>query len=413
MRPQIALLSLIIVSLISGCSQRAESARHRFESHPIEGVLTATNSGGPKYMGQLFLYEEVLRLREDPNNEESLLFRPRNFIQEKDGHFFVLDSGNNRVAVFDQEGNFVRGIGRLGEGPGEFQDVSGFSVDVGILQIFDSRSLRLTKYRTDGSLIDVTSLNQTVRDLQIDFLQRVTAIEGNRIILIGQENEATSEFVISWRSVAVLNSSLEVEWQAETPRHNMQTWGMMGGARGLGVLIPFRSSPSISYHPAHGILINPADEPSLLFHDLDGTLRKKICFEIEEKPITAEDKTRYLNSFDQRIADASDRGAERLTAMKEGTVFPERWPYWGGASVDDYGYIWLSVTEHDDDREAAGGGYLRMVLSPEGEYLGDTRMPTGSKSYGRLMHITTDEETDELILIVYQLRSAVEGFTYP
>ena len=410
---RVSSISLIIILLIVGCSPRSEGARHKFESSTVDGVLTVTNSGSPKYREQLFTYEEVLRLHEDPDNEDSLLFRPRNFIQDESGYFYVLDYGNSRIAVFNPEGYFIRGIGRSGEGPGEFQGIGGISVDGDEIRIFDNRNLRLTRYRTDGSLIDVISLNQTTQDLQIDFVQRATMTVDNKIILIGQEKESTGEFVISWRSVAILGPNLEVGWKSETPRHKMQSWGMMGGRPALGVLIPFRATPSISYHPIHGILISPANEPILLLHDLDGTLRKRIRFEIEKIPITAEDKSRYLGSFDRRIAEASDRLAEQLEAMKEGTVFPDNWPFWGGAGVDEYGYIWLSVTEHDDDREAAGGGFLRMVLSPEGEYLGDVRLPTGSRCYGRIMHITSDEETDELILIVYQLRSAVAGFTYP
>jgi len=415
MRPRTYLLSFIIAQLLVGCSPHAERTRHRFEIQTIEGVVTATNSGGPKYLGQLFHYEEIqrLRLKEDPDNEESLLFRPMHIIREKNGYLFVNDSGNHRVAVFDQEGNFVRGIGRSGQGPGEFQNISGISVDTGILHIFDNRSLRLTKYRTDGSLIDVISLNQTAQALQIDFLHTAIPIAGGSIILIGQERESTSEYVYSWRSVAVIDSSLEVEWQTETPRHKSQTWGLIGGTRALGVLIPYRPYPSIDYHDKHGIVINPADEPILLLHNLDGTLRKQIRLDIEPRPITDEDKARYLDSFDERIANASDRAEEQLRSMKEGTEFPERWPYWGGVSIDDYSYIWIGVTEREEDREAAGGDYLQMILCPEGEYLGDARLPGGSISSGQLTRTETDEETNELILIVYQLHPAVGGFTYP
>ena len=415
MRLRFALLSLIFVLLMIGCSPRTESARHRYETRTIDGVITSANSGGPKFPGQLFRCEEIqrLRLKADPDNEESLLFRPRNLIQDKDGQYFVNDSGNYRIAVFDPDGNFVRGIGRSGEGPGEFQSVSSISVDAGVLHIFDSRSLRLTRYRTDGSLIEVISLNQTAQALQIDFLHTAIPITGGGIILIGQGSESTSEYVYSWRGVAVLDSSLEVEWQAETPRHKSQTWGLIGGARSLGVLIPYRPYPSIDYHPVQGIVINPADEPILLFHNLDGTLRKQIRLDIEPIPITAEDKARYLNSFDERIANASARSAEQLRSMKEGTEFPEQWPYWGGVSIDDQGYLWIGVTEREEDREAAGGDYLRMVLSPEGEYLGDARLPGGAISSGRLTHTETDEETEELILIVYQLHPAVAGFAYP
>lgn len=411
------LLASVILSLLvipTACSSRkTENPAHSFRIYEEDGVTIAETTGGPKYPGLLFRSEEVLRFTEDPRNEESLLFRPRHFIQGEDGHFFVNDSGNYRIAVFDQDGNFVRGIGRSGEGPGEFQNISGISVDAGVLHIFDSRSLRLTRYRIDGSLVEVISLNQTAQAIPIRFLHTAIPIAGGGIILIGQGSESTSDYVYSWRGVAVLDSTLEVKWQAETPHHKSQTWGLIRGARALGVLIPYRPYPSIDYHPAQGIVINPADEPILMLHNLDGTLRKQIRLDIEPIPITAEDKERYLNSFDERIASASGGAAEQLRSMKEGTEFPERWPYWGGVVIDDYGFIWIGVTEREEGREAAGGNYLQMILSPEGEYLGDTRGPGAPKSHGRILRIMTDDETGESILIVYQLHPAVEGFTYP
>ena len=415
MLPRTALLSLIIIALLVVCSPRTENARHRFNTQTVDGVITVVNTGGPKYPGQLFSYEEIqrLRLKANPDNEESLLFRPRHCIQDKDGRYYVNDSGNYRIAVFDQDGNFVRGIGRSGEGPGEFQNITDISVDGDVLHIFDSRSLRLTRYRTDGTLIEVITLNQTAQELQIRFLHTAIPIAGGGIILIGQGSESTSDYVYAWRGVAVLDSTLEVKWQTETPHHKSQTWGLMRGARALGVLIPYRPYPSIDYHPTQGIVINPADESILLCHNLDGTLRKQIRLDIEPIPITAEDRARYLDSFDEQIANASGQAAENWRSRKEATEFPERWPYWGSVSIDDHGYLWIGVTEREEDREAAGGDHLRMVLSPEGEYLGDARLPRGLISSGRLTRTETDEETEELIIIMYQLHPAVAGFAYP
>jgi hypothetical protein len=36
------------------------------------------------------------------------------------GNFWVLDAGNHRVQVFDHNGEYVRTLGRAGQGPGEF-----------------------------------------------------------------------------------------------------------------------------------------------------------------------------------------------------------------------------------------------------------------------------------------------------
>ena len=83
--------------------------------------------------------------------------------------------------------------------------------------------------------------------------------------------------------------------------------------------------------------------------------------------------------------------------------------------IDDAGYIWLSVSEHQADYEAAGSRGLYRIISPEGEYLGDTRAPRASGQTGHGCRIAreTDPDTGEITFVVYRVVSAVEGFTYP
>jgi hypothetical protein len=53
------------------------------------------------------------------------------------------------------------------------------------------------------------------------------------------------------------------------------------------------------------------------------------------------------------------------------------------------------------------------VLSPSGEYLGDTTPPSaGTVVRGHLLTIATDPETEESYPVVYRIRPAVEGLEY-
>ncbi len=414
MRRSVTCLPVIFSLILAACTSRSVDPGHRFDVETIDGVVTATSNAIPRYAEPLFSFEEVLRLKEDPEIEESLLIRPVSFVQGDDDFFYVMDMRNNHVTVFDREGNFSRIIGRSGEGPGEFQGVGHVYVNQGVVQVFDNRSNRITRFRSDGTLIDVTSLNQIAHDLHLNFLASARLTDDDEIVLESQQNEMTGEFTLVHRIVAVLNPDREVTWQMSTPQHMLQTWGVIRGVRALGVPIPHATLPSIDFEPAWGILISPGDVPELLLYRLDGTLLRRIRFEIEARPVTAEDRAAILDSYDERIAAASAQSAETLKSMKEATYFPEQWPYWGGAGVDEYGYIWLSVSEPESEREAAGGGGLSMVLSPEGEYLGNTRLPQrGGIHRGRIMAITSNPETGENHLIVYRIRSEVAGFSYP
>ncbi len=415
MRCHIGYLPVVSALILAACSAHTGDPGHRFEVGTADGVVTATSNTIPVYPEPLFSYEEVLRLKEDPENEDSLLIRPITFLQGDDGYFYVMDFRNNHVTVFDREGGFGRTIGRSGEGPGEFQSVDNIYVDQGVVQVVDTRSMRLTRFRTDGILLAVISLNQTVSDLKLGYVSSARMADDDRLVLISQQDERTSEFVLTRQAVTVLGPDREVVWQTATPQHKMQTWGMYRGVRAMGVLIPYSTWPGIDFEPACGVLISPGDIPELFLHRLDGTLLRRIRLEIEARPVSAEDRAIVLDSYDERIAAASGERVETLKAQKEALNFPDRWPYWEGAGLDEYGYIWLTVPEQESEREAAGGGRLCMVLSPEGEYLGNTRLPQGSGRIcrGRVMTITSNPETGENHLIVYEIRSAIDGFVYP
>lgn len=93
--------------------------------------------------------------------------------------------------------------------------------------------------------------------------------------------------------------------------------------------------------------------------------------------------------------------------------FPEQKAYWNDVQVDDHGYIWLEIPESDEEKEAAGGGVSFRLLSPEGEYLGNTRAPvTGTVMSGRLLGFRRDPETDERTPVVWRLISQYSQLNY-
>jgi len=51
-----------ILVFLSACSPRDESLVHSFRIYERDRVTITVTSGGPKYEGELFEYEEVLRM---------------------------------------------------------------------------------------------------------------------------------------------------------------------------------------------------------------------------------------------------------------------------------------------------------------------------------------------------------------
>lgn len=84
------------------------------------GISIVKNSQDPAFgTCALQLMEDLSIGQEDDKN--LLFYKIRDVKADAAGNIYILDSGNYRVQVFDRNGQFLRTIGRYGQGPGEFQ----------------------------------------------------------------------------------------------------------------------------------------------------------------------------------------------------------------------------------------------------------------------------------------------------
>ena len=73
---------------------------------------------------------------------------------DKDGDVYVTDTLNNRVEIFDADGNFISQFGKAGDGPGYFTRPKGIAVDAdGHIWVADSMQDRLQVFNREGRLL--------------------------------------------------------------------------------------------------------------------------------------------------------------------------------------------------------------------------------------------------------------------
>jgi sugar lactone lactonase YvrE len=80
--------------------------------------------------------------------------KPTNVAVDQDGNLYVADTWNDRVEIFDADGNFIRAWGKPGDGPGYFARPKGIAIDSdGHVWVADSVQDRVQVFTPEGRLL--------------------------------------------------------------------------------------------------------------------------------------------------------------------------------------------------------------------------------------------------------------------
>ena len=90
------------------------------------------------------------------------------FNTDDEGNFYVTDWDKREILKYDPSGKYIRTIGRKGQGPGEFQNLSVVRFDrKGTLYVTDLSSQRISFFDKDGTYLRQTPLPDVFEDLYI------------------------------------------------------------------------------------------------------------------------------------------------------------------------------------------------------------------------------------------------------
>lgn len=107
--------------------------------------------------GAVEIEPEFLWERGDDSDDIFFGVVPRIMV-DTNGEIYVLDSQLHEIHVFDNSGQWLRTIGREGEGPGEFRNPGDMfrspSGQIGVMQVFPGRVIRLTPDGEPGDAYD-------------------------------------------------------------------------------------------------------------------------------------------------------------------------------------------------------------------------------------------------------------------
>jgi DNA-binding beta-propeller fold protein YncE len=145
---------------------------------------------------------------------------PQGIAVDQDGNVYVADTMNNRVEIFDADGNFLSTFGKAGDGPGYFARPKGIAVDSdGHIWVADQMQDRLQVFNRDGQLLTYIGTGHGEQPGQFKALTGVAVDKQNRVFTTEQEPGRLQVFrYVTDAQAAELKTKQEEERQKAADR---------------------------------------------------------------------------------------------------------------------------------------------------------------------------------------------------
>ncbi len=211
-------LTLLISFTVLSCTGTPDT----FTVEEIDGVRHVHNLSplwGDEPKVKLEFVQKIGELNTEDKNY--LLYRPSAAAVDKNGNIYILDGGNHRIQKYDKAGKYLATIGRRGQGPGEFEDLTNIGifaenylyasdVDVYKIEIYNLNGKLIRGFRfhhkpyeniiqNNGNVIVQHKVAGTIED---NYLLTMLDPEGNEIKKIGEIPISEDESDISPRDYA-------------------------------------------------------------------------------------------------------------------------------------------------------------------------------------------------------------------
>ena len=370
----------------------------------------------------------VFTVGTDEGEDWELLSGVRSVAFDHADNLYVLDAGNFRVLVFDHRGEFVRQIGRQGEGPGELSAPTGIAITRDAkLAVADMGRRGYSLFERDGTFVRtvtspddrgwvVGSAGQSA--IQADPAGWLIARSMPRLELGAESAPGPRGGSPIYRQPLEDNAETTTLFEFPMPEPRVQD-ASGGGQRRMRIAV--MSAPTFSPAMLWGVLadggvaVSHDDDYRIQLTDAQGNVSTVLQRPIAPREVTSKDQDqarermrRMAESGQGAIrvtsvngattfgatgaggADAAGAAREAMRAQAENMEFAETMPVISGMRTDITGRIW--VQRENGDLFAPGPIDL---IGPAGQYIGTITgqpLPDAVSRRGLAAYIERDEE---------------------
>jgi hypothetical protein len=357
-----------LILVIGACQNAGEGAREAVVTDSSGVEIVTSPSPAWQETGWRIDSAPLLEIGVESGEEPYQLNRVFDALRLPDGSVLVGNSGSGEIRVFDASGRFVRSIGRRGNGPGEFGELSSVRfnrTEDGSLLGYDGGNLRVHHFDSSGTYVRTVRIESTAEGLRA-FYQGVFS-DGSWLTLALQP-ELNNEPGVYLRST---QQFVRFGGDGKPIKSLRQVEGRTRFVHAFGSIthfpfVPFTAEP-LARAAGDRLLVVAGGAPEVEERDLEGRLVRVM------RPAIA-----LLRTADAyaRYRDASLAGMDSTQRAQYEHFYglshplPEFVPAFQGLLVDDKSNTWLEryrmPGETDSRWEVVGanGRWLGQVAAP-------------------------------------------------
>jgi hypothetical protein len=377
-------LSLLSLSVACGGDDARQALVEPVIDTLASGVVRVTNNGPTAWAdtnGWKIVLEREIKPEEGSPGELS----SSHYLAADDaGNVYVLQQSPARIAKFGPDGEWIKDIGREGDGPGEFRNgMIGVIGDTIFIQ--DPNNTRITTFLTDGTPI-ASHTSQCCW-----FTSRLNTLSNGAVLIPGPppNSESRGALFATHLDGRVIDTLLQ---PPESDVERESYWELVlrsGNSTSMSrMTIPFHPFDLTTVRPDGKIVRGRSSEYRLVIgNDFTDTLR---IFSASAPTISVSEAQRD-SAYDVIRSRMPDRFREEFDRVAKKSDMPGTWPVWSGFHSDSDNNIWVALPGE------RGAYSTYQVFNPDGILLGSVNGPGANlfSGYWTRTHIYMPAEDED------------------
>jgi hypothetical protein len=324
----------------------------------VDGVTVVKNPIEPMYGEEIFTIEEELSIGVAAGAEEYMFQNAWEVVVDNNERIFVSDRRAFHIKVFDKFGKYVKTIGRKGQGPGEFSQISSIQITPrNELMIYERMGFKLTFFSLDGDYI---------RTVLLKGIQAFWVRENSK----GNYFESSVEFQGQYNT-----NTFRVATEVKEYGSDFAFIKTIAKDKFRNANVPLRHDMLARFQSFDLLICGYKDSYELHFINLEGEIVRKVLKDYSPIEISEEEKIKRT--------------------LPESRERPKHFPAFQDFSVDEEGRIYVQLFERqmDDDK------FYYDVFDPESRYIARIRLNALPKYWknGKMYTIEADDEGFQVV----------------